>query len=686
MALDTLDIGILSVVLAALIGYFAKDLIKSLLSSNDSTNVSTDSRDLVEVLNETGKKAIVFYGSQTGTAEDYAHKYAKELQTRFQVPTICCDIADYDFDKLGALPSEVDGFKFVTFFMATYGEGEPTDNAVDFFDYLDNECDSLEGLKYLVFGLGNSTYEFYNAISKRLDKKLSELGASNISVPGFGDDGTATMDEDYLAWKESIFDVLKDHLSLEEHDVKYQPSIKLIPRPDLSIENPIVSLGEPNSKYINPTTEETKNAIQYGPFDHTHPYLSPIVKSKELFNSETRHCIHAEFDFSQTNLKYSTGDHLAIWPSNSNEEVEKFLKAFNLISKRNDVIGFETLDQTVSLPFSSPITYEAIVRHHLEISGPVSRQFLQSVHQFAPTEEIKADIARISGHKEIFSKEVTEKYFNIADILVNISKGSSWDDIPFEFLIESIPHLQPRYYSISSSSLSEKQTVHVTAVVENEKPQGSDHFVTGVTTNLLRHIQLAQSKSDLKPNVTYDLDGPRNLFKPFKLPVHIRRSTFKLPTNPATPIILVGPGTGVAPFRGFIREKVKQAESGNNKIGKILLFYGSRSVNEDFLYKNEWPEYSKKLGENFELITAFSRDQKEKIYVQHRMLEYSKEINDLLQKGAFFYVCGDASRMARDVQATLVKILIAERNITEEIANNVVRGFKTSNRFQEDVW
>lgn len=150
----------------------------------------------------------------------------------------------------------------------------------------------------------------------------------------------------------------------------------------------------------------------------------------------------------------------------------------------------------------------------------------------------------------------------------------------------------------------------------------------------------------------------------------------------------MGPGTGLAPMRGFIREKVKLLETSlNAPLSKILLFYGCRNKNEDFLYKDEWPEYSKVLGENFELDVAFSReDPNKKVYVQHKILARAKEINALLEKGAFIYVCGDASRMARDVQSTFVEILASERGISTERAAELVRSFKVQNRYQEDVW
>lgn len=680
--MDPLDASVLAAIVLALIIYFTKGKIWALDDeATQSISPSSSSNDLVETLKSNGKKAIVFFGSQTGTAEDYAHKFSKELQAKFGIPTMVCDLADYSFDNFENLGEEIEDFKLVTFFMATYGEGEPTDNAVDFLNYLENDCENLNTLNYSLFALGNSTYEFYNATGKKLDEDLRSKGAKLLGEIGLGDDGTGSMDEDFLAWKDQFMDQIKNDLKLDEHEVEYQPGLEIVELTTEIDEN--VSLGEPNSKYINPKTDEEKSVLRLGPFDHTHPYLSPITKSSELFNSKDRFCIHAEFDLSDSNLKYSTGDHIAIWPSNSNEKISQLIKILGLNGKKDKVIAVKSLDQTIHPPFPSPTTYETVLRHYLEISGPVSRQFLKSIVQFSPNEETKKNTIEISDNKEKFHQEITEKGLNIGDVLENLSKNVKWDTVPFNFIIESIGKLQPRYYSISSSSSNEKQTVHITAVVEQSSI--GEKSITGVTTNLLLNIQKEQNKRSLELIENYDLQGPRGSFDRYKLPIHIRRSTFKLPSNPATPIIMVGPGSGVAPFRGFIREKIKQVENGM-KVGEMLLFFGCRSSDEDFIYKDEWVEYSKKLGEKFQMVTAFSRESSKKIYVQHKMAEYKERVGELMDLGANFYICGDASSMARDVQNQLIQILSERKNIEEPVAVEMVKSLKINNRFQEDVW
>lgn len=684
--MDNTDLGVLCALVLAITAYLKRDTIKELLSSDDDsiTALNSDSRDVVQVLRENNKNYLVLFGSQTGTAEDYAKKYAKELAAKFQLNVMCADIEQYDFENLNDLPEKV----FVTLFMSTYGEGDFPDGAVQFEDFLSNASEGdLSTLKFGLFGLGNSTYEFYNGAAKKALEYLKNAGATLIGEFGQGDDGAGTTDEDYMTWKANSFEVLKEKLQLDEHEQEFKASFVLEKLE--SIDN-TVSVGEPSSHYL-PSKSLTYNAdkVQVGPFDLQQPYVAPVVKSYELFKDTDRSCVHSEFDVSGSNIKYSTGDHLGVWPSNANEKVEKFLKAFSL--DPNMVFSLKPLDPTIKVPFPSPTTVGAVVRNYLEICGPISRQLFGQLVQFAPNEEIKQALSELSADRDQFAIEITGKYLDLADALLRLSKGEPWDTVPLEFLIESIPHLQPRYYSISSSSSSEKQTIHITSVVENFPNPTEDikDNVVGVTTNLLRNIQLAQNKeADLESlPVHYDLKGPRDLYAGYKLPVHVRRSTFRLPSNPSTPVIMVGPGTGVAPFRGFVRERVKFLETQENvKLGKHILFYGSRNK-DDFLYQDEWPEYAKKLDGSFEMIVAHSRlPNAKKVYVQEKLLEREDDVFDMINNGAFIYVCGDAKGMAQGVHAALVDILTRKKSVKKEDAAEIIKMLKTTGRYQEDVW
>jgi NADPH-ferrihemoprotein reductase len=688
--LDTLDIIVLGVILLGTVAYFTKGKLwgvakdpyaNSLLNANGIKAGKT--RNIIEKLEESGKNCIIFYGSQTGTAEDYASRLAKEGKSRFGLETMVADLEDYDYDNLDAIPSD----KVVMFILATYGEGEPTDNAVDFYEFIsgdepqfsESNDPPLGNLNYVAFGLGNNTYEHYNSMVRNVNKALEKLGAHRIGDAGEGDDGAGTMEEDFLAWKDPMWAALAEKLGLEEREAVYDPIFSVVEREELKKEDHEVYLGEPNKMHLEGAAK--------GPFNAHNPYIAPIAASTELFAVKDRNCLHMEVDISGSNLSYQTGDHIAIWPTNPGEEVDRFMDILDLTEKRHNVISVKALEPTAKVPFPTPTTYDAVVRYHMEICSPVSRQFLAQLAAFAPDEESKAEMAKLGSDKDYFHEKVAIHHLNIARVLKIAGKGKKWTHVPFSILIESVTKLQPRYYSISSSSLVQPKKISITAVVEKQEIPGREDPFRGVATNYLLALKQKQH-GDPNPEpfgVSYEITGPRNKYDGIHVPVHVRHSNFKLPSDPSKPVIMIGPGTGVAPFRAFVQERAKQAENGEN-VGKTILFFGCRRKTEDFIYEKEWEQYKDILGDNFELVTAFSRDGPKKVYVQHRLQERGKEINELLEKKAYIYVCGDAANMAREVNSTIGRILAQNRGIPEAKAEEIVKNMRAANQYQEDVW
>lgn len=590
--LDTLDIIVLAVLLLGTVAYFTKGTYWGVAKdpyassyANANGNKPGKTRNIVEKMEESGKNCVVFYGSQTGTAEDYASRLAKEGKSRFGLETMVADLEDYDYENLDNIPED----KIVMFVLATYGEGEPTDNAVDFYEFIMGEDVSfsnaadppLENLKFVAFGLGNNTYEHYNSMVRNVTKALEKLGAKRIGAAGEGDDGAGTMEEDFLAWKDPMWTDLAEKMGLEEREAVYEPVFAITERDGLTKDSPEVYLGEPNKMHLEGTSK--------GPFNAHNPYIAPIAESREIFTVKDRNCLHMEIDISKSNLSYQTGDHIAIWPTNAGKEVDRFLNVLDLKSKADSVISVKALDPTAKVPFPTPTTYDAIVRYHMEICAPVSRQFIATLAPFAPTEAAKTEMAKLGSDKDYFHQKISNKYFNIAQALHSVCSSEPWTAIPFSAFIEGVNKVQPRYYSISSSSLVQKTKISITAVVESLQVPGRDDALKGVTTNYLLALKQKQH-GDPNPDphgLTYNITGPRNKYDGVHVPVHIRHSNFKLPSDPSKPIIMVGPGTGVAPFRGFVQERAAQAKAGEN-VGKTILFFGCRKQTEDFLYSSEW--------------------------------------------------------------------------------------------------
>nr|ABO09628.1 NADPH cytochrome P450 reductase [Starmerella bombicola] len=645
---------------------------------NSKADEDGDSRDFVALMEKNNKNVIVFYGSQTGTAEDLASKLAKELSSKYGLRTMTADPENFDFEKLDTFPES----HLAVFLMASYGDGEPTDNAQDLYSFLGNspsfsqDGETLENLNFAVFGLGNVLYEFYNKAGKDMHKYLTDLGGHSIGPYGEGDDSKGMLEEDYMAWKDEFLAALVAKWGLTEREAVYEPSIS-VKEIEEDAHSHDVYLGEPNLKHLQASKAQE---IPKGPYNASNPMLAKITAARELFTNTDRHCIHMEFD--TTGARYTTGDHLAFWFQNNEEEVQRFVKALGIANPQQP-IAISVLDKTSTVRIPSPTTYETIIRHFLEINGPVSRQVLSSIAPFAPSEEVKKATQQLGSNKELFASHVAAKKFNIARLLLHLSGGQPWKNVPFSFVIETIPHLQPRYYSISSSSVQSPNTVSITAVVERQTLTGVDHELRGVATNQI----LALSEALVgHPSMTYRLQQPHDFTnslssQDIRVPVHIRHSLFKLPGKPTVPIIMVGPGTGVAPFRGFVHERASQKAAGK-EVGKAMLFTGSRHANEDFLYRDEWKQFSDFL----DLETAFSRDSSKKVYVQHKLKERAKDVFALLNEGAVFYVCGDAGGMSHDVHSALLEIVAQEGNLSSEDADKFVRKMRSRNKYQEDVW
>jgi NADPH-ferrihemoprotein reductase len=593
--LDTLDIVVLAALLVGTVAYFTKgtywavnaDPYGSSLPANGAAKAGK-SRNIIEKMDESDKNCVVFYGSQTGTAEDYASRLSKEGHSRFGLKTMVADLEEYDFDNLDAFPED----KLAVFVLATYGEGEPTDNAVEFYEFIGSEDISfseggsiddqpLSKLKYVAFGLGNNTYEHYNSMVRNVDKYLTKLGATRLGAAGEGDDGAGTMEEDFLAWKEPMWAAVSEKMGLEEREAEYEPVFAVTERDDLTPEDDTVYLGEPNKNHLEGT--------QKGPFNANNPFIAPIAESAELFTAKDRNCLHMEIDIAGSNLSYTTGDHIAIWPNNAGKEVDRLFKVLGREHKRHTVIAVKGLDPTAKVPFPSPTTYDAAFRYHIEIGAAVSRQLVSGLAQFAPNDDIKAELVRLGSDRDYFKQKVTNRNLNLAQMLDIEGKGQPWTKIPFSFLFEGLVKIQPRYYSISSSSLVQKDKISITAIVESIEKSDSPHVLKGVTTNYLLALKQKQH-GDPHPDphgLDYAITGPRNKYDGIHVPVHVRHSNFKLPSDPSKPIIMVGPGTGVAPFRGFVQERAAQAKAGQN-VGKTILFFGCRNRSEDFLYEKEW--------------------------------------------------------------------------------------------------
>ncbi|CAN0328319.1 NADPH--cytochrome P450 reductase [Lampetra fluviatilis] len=601
---------------------------------------------------KTGRNVVVFYGSQTGTAEEFAGRLAKDAQ-RYGMKGMPADPEEFDLSELPQL-TKIEN-SLAVFCMATYGEGDPTDNAQEFYDLLQEGSLELAGVKYAVFGLGNKTYEHFNAMGKYLDKRLEELGAERIFELGSGDDD-ANLEEDFITWKERFWPAVCEYFGVEP--TGDDASIRQY---ELVIDADVNS----NKVFAGEMSRLKSYETQKPPFDAKNPYLSPVTVNRKTNRGNDRHFMHLELDISGSKMRYEAGDHVAVFPTNDSALVEELARLLG--ADLDTVFSLNNLDEESNKkhPFPCPTTYRTALLHYLDITNPPRTNVLYELAQYASDPKEQEFLRRMASSavecKTQYQSWVLDERRHILAILQDLPSVKP----PIDHLCELLPRLQARYYSIASSAKVFPDSIHICAVlVEYKTRLGRTN--RGVATSWLQGR--SPSQNGHKPTV----------------PAYVRKSQFRLPYKPSSPIIMIGPGTGLAPFLGFIQEREWQKQQGK-EVGETVLYFGCRNRSTDFIYEEELEAF-KERGVLTQLHVAYSRDQEEKVYVQHLLTKNKENIWQLLQSNAHIYVCGDAKNMARDVQAAISEVVSECGGLTQQQALDFVKKLQTKGRYSSDVW
>ncbi len=351
---------------------------------------------------------------------------------------------------------------------------------------------------------------------------------------------------------------------------------------------------------------------------------------------ETR---HHEICLAGSGLAYEVGDSLGVFPSNNPALADEILSAAGLLGSA-EVTGVD--GQVKSLR-------EFLIRD-VVITTP-GKEFLAAV--VAKAGDSASDLAALT--QDASKKKELDAYLwgrEVIDFLFEY-KGLQWEASEFA---KALRKLQPRLYSIASSRKAVGEAVHLTIAT-------------------VRYESFGRCREGVASSYLADRSAGGTV------PVFVHTAKhFRLPEDAARDVVMVGPGTGVAPFRAFLQERAVTGGSGRN-----WLFFGEQRRASDFLYEEELMEWQRR-GVLSGLDLAFSRDQAEKVYVQHRMRERSAELYAWLEGGAYFYVCGDAERMAKDVEAELVAVVRRESGRSEEAALEYVKALKDAKRYRKDVY
>jgi sulfite reductase (NADPH) flavoprotein alpha-component len=377
----------------------------------------------------------------------------------------------------------------------------------------------------------------------------------------------------------------------------------------------------------------TGHAAGHGAYDKNNPYLSEILEKVVLNGTgSSKEVLHIELSLEGSGLTYEPGDALGICPVNRASVVEEVLAATGL--RANAKLGDTTLAEALKFDFDLTTLQPAIVDKY------------NAVAQNDDLKKLLDEEGRATLKSWVDGRQLID--------LLEAYPCRQWTP---ESFTGTLRKLAPRLYSIASSLRKHEDQVHLTVAAVRYHSHGRDR--TGVCSCYLADEVEAGD--------------------PLKIYFH-HNNNFRLPADDNTPVLMIGPGTGIAPFRAFVEERAARGAKGKN-----WLFFGDQHFSYDFLYQLEWLDYLES-GVLTDLSLAFSRDQKEKIYVQHRLLERGAEVFQWMESGAHVYVCGDASRMAKDVQQALMDIIAEHGKKSPEEAKAYLEAMRKAKRYQRDVY
>lgn len=536
----------------------------------------------------------ILVGTQTGNAEALAMDIAAAARTQGMQPVVTA-LDDVSMDSLGSM-------KRVIVVTSTYGEGEMPDNAQLFWEALAaDSAPRLDEMNFAVLALGDTGYDGFCQAGKLIDTRFEQLGGRRMKARI---DCDIDFEDAAAAW---IGEALPLALAV---DGGKEAAVTM---PDIAAQ---------------PTRAKSG-------WSRKNPYPATVGVNRRLSGSgSSKEIRHYEFDLRESGLDYEAGDALGVVPLNNPKLAGALLGHFGAVGD-SQVAGLDR---------------------------PVGDALLNIYEISTPSRELVAEIGKRAGHEELShilangDKEQLAAFLWSKDILDLLNLGGK----PLFELAEFVTFLKPlqhRAYSISSSPLLAKDSVHLTIASVRYRAEGRERG--GVcSTYLADRVEAGQSAGIfVSPN-----------------------KAFRVPQDDNAPVIMVGPGTGIAPFRAFLQERQARGARGKN-----WLFFGDQHRQSDFIYENELGDMSRD-GVLTRLDLAFSRDQAEKIYVQTRMRQNGKALYQWLEEGGYFYVCGDATRMAKDVDDALHSIISDEAGISAEAASDYVNRLKREKRYLRDVY
>ncbi|MEX0564654.1 NADPH-dependent assimilatory sulfite reductase flavoprotein subunit [Raoultella terrigena] len=530
--------------------------------------------------------------SQTGNARRVAEALRDDLQAA-QLNVKLVNAGDYKFKQIA---SE----KLLIVVTSTQGEGEPPEEAVALHKFLlSKKAPKLEGTAFAVFGLGDTSYEFFCQSGKDFDSRLAELGGERLL-------DRVDSDVEYQGaaaeWRTRVVEVLKA-------------------RAPAATPAQLATSGAVNDIHTSPYTKEA-------------PLTATLSVNQKITGRDSEKDVrHVEIDLGDSGLRYQPGDALGVWYQNDPALVNELAELLWLKGDEPVSVDGKTL------PLAEALTW------HFELTVNT-----------ANIVENYATLTRSETLLPLVGDKAQLQHYAATTPIVDMVRFSP-AQLDAQALIDLLRPLTPRLYSIASSQAETENEVHVTVGVVRYDIEG--------------RARAGGASSFLADRV--EEDGEVRVFIE-------HNDNFRLPANPQTPVIMIGPGTGIAPFRAFMQQRAAEGAEGKN-----WLFFGNPHFTEDFLYQVEWQSYVKE-GVLSRIDLAWSRDQQQKVYVQDKLREQGAELWRWINDGAHIYVCGDANRMAKDVERTLLEVIAEFGAMDAEAADEFLSELRVERRYQRDVY
>ncbi|QCI20559.1 assimilatory sulfite reductase (NADPH) flavoprotein subunit [Buchnera aphidicola (Brachycaudus cardui)] len=567
---------------AWLSGYFWK--VANQLSNSPDLQIKQDNLE---------QTITIISASQTGNAKllsERLYKYFKKHNKHVSL----INALDYKFKKIR-------NEKILILIISTQGEGEPPEEAFSLYKFImSKKAPKLSDLHYSIFGLGDTSYNFFCQAGKDFDKRLQELGAKSL-LDRY--DADIEYENDYIKWSKELLVSINNYTTEKNITV---PSFK----------------------------KEDYSVIPQSHYNKANPATAIILMNQKITGRNSNKDVHhIEIDISNLNINYKPGDALGVWYKNDTNLINKIL-------------------ELLSIPISDKIT----------INNNIVTIFDALKNHFELTNNTKNLVKKYANFtKNTFLNNIISNDIYFHNYIIETPLVKMLYDYPCkmsaEQLINLLRPLTPRLYSISSSQDETNEEIHITVGVVKK-------IISG-------YLHLGGASGYLSQSLKVD----------DKIKIFIESNNhFRLPIEKDIPIIMIGSGTGIAPFRAFMQQRDNDGSKGKNWI-----FFGNPHFTEDFLYQIEWQQYIKK-GLLNKMSLAWSQDQKHKVYIQDKIRENGKEVWSWIQDGAQIYVCGNASKMAKDVEKALLDVISKNAGMNLEDADEFLNNLRLNQRYKRDVY